>query len=71
MGQLGPQRAGCLGHPGFNGADRDAEAPGDLRMGEAVPDQAHHISVDRRELVQGLVYGQDRERLINGVILGR
>ena len=70
-GQLGPQRVGRLGHPGFDGADRDAEALGDLGVGEAVPDQAHHISVDRRELVEGLVDGQDRERLVNGVVLGR
>src|ERR1035438_1047888 len=70
-GQLGSQRAGCLGHPGFDGANRDAEAPGDLGMGEAVPDQAHHISVDRRELVESLIDGEHCERLINGVVLGR
>src|SRR5271154_3612729 len=70
-GQLGPQRVCCLGRPGFDGADRDAEAPGDLGVGTAVPDQAHHISVDRRELVEGLVDGEDRERLGDGVVLGR
>src|ERR1700728_5106781 len=70
-GQLGPQRVCCLGNPGFDGADRDAEAPGDLGVSEAVPDQAHHIGVDRRELVEGLVDGKDRERLVDAVVLGR
>jgi len=40
-------------------------------MGEAVSDQAHHISVDRRELVQGLIDGEHGKRLVDGVVLGR
>src|SRR5207248_7024988 len=70
-GQLGPQRTCRLGRPGFDGADRDAQAPGDLGLGEAVPDQAHYLSVDRRQLVQGPVDGEDGERLVHGVVLGR
>jgi hypothetical protein len=38
VGQLGPQRVCCLGRPGFDGADRDAEVLGDLAVGEAVSD---------------------------------
>src|SRR5690348_17320560 len=69
-GQLGPQRAGGLGRPGFDGADRDAEPPGDLGVGEAVPDQAHYVSVDRRELIESLVDGECGEGVIDGVVLG-
>jgi len=43
---------------------------GNLRMSEAVPDQSHHIAVDRRQFVEGLVDGEHRERLINAVVLG-
>src|SRR6516162_8817808 len=69
--ELGPQCACCLGHSGFDGPDRDTGMLSDLGMGEAVPDQTHHVAVDRRQLVEGLVDGQDRERLINAVVLGR
>ena len=31
----------------------------------------HYISVDRRELVESLIDGEHRERLINSVVLGR
>jgi len=37
----------------------------------AVPDQAHHVGVDHRQLVQGLVDDENGERLVNGVVLGR
>jgi len=70
-GQLGPQRVCCLGHPGFDSTDRHAQTPGNLGLSEAVSDQAHHISVDRRELAESLIDGEHRERLINGVVLGR
>jgi hypothetical protein len=70
-GEFGSQGVGRLGRAGFDGADRDAEAFGDLGVGEAVSDQAHHVAVDRGQLVKGLVYGHDRERLVDRVVLGR
>src|ERR1700735_2733968 len=64
-GELGSQHVGGLGHPGFDGSDRNSEPPGDLGVSEAVPDQAYHVAVDRRQLVEGLVDGENRERLVD------
>src|SRR5271165_3627411 len=69
-GELGPQGVGCGGRAGFDRADRDVETLGDLGVGEAVSDQAHHVGVDRRQFVEGLVDGHDGESLINAVVLG-
>ena len=69
--QLGPQRGCCPGYPGFDSADRDAQTLGDLRLGNAVSDQAHHIRVDRWQLVEGLVDSEDCERSVRSVIVGR
>src|SRR5437879_5000973 len=66
--QLGSQRVCRLRHPGFDGADRNAESLGDLGVSEAVSHEAHHVAVDRRQLVEGLVDGEDRERLVDGVV---